>query len=71
MTAIVVVVAVVGETATPGVRGAREHVGGGYCQDACDERRAKKQGGERARAARGEAECVWARWDHRMSCWVI
>jgi hypothetical protein len=71
MTAIVVVVAVIGETAPPGVRGAREHVGGRYRQDAGDERRAKKQGGERASTARGEAECVLARWDHRMSFWVI
>ena len=71
MTAIIVVVAVISEMATPGVHGAQEHVGGRYCQDTCNKGYIKKQGEEQAHATCGEAECVWAWWDHCMSCWVI
>lgn len=43
------------------MRGAWQHFGSGYGHDAGEKRQTEERGGERARAASGEAEYVLAR----------
>jgi hypothetical protein len=61
------VIVTIGETTTLGMCRAWEYFGRGYGQDAGEKRQTEERGGERARAASGEAECALARREHRMS----
>jgi hypothetical protein len=55
------VIVAVGKTTSLGMRGTWEHFGSGYGHDAGKKRQTEERGGERARAASGEAEYVLAR----------